>query len=522
MAVRARRGKSAQCFAESDVAEEGADKCREPRVGDLAGEELEEAVELVRIAPQRGDERAGIRVGCGLERAHLQLQPSAEPFDPTEDANRVTLTEALVEQLDVVPHPRLDSAARIHELEREIGGAAARPAPLLLRHCEHAFDGPVLGELGDAGHAVESTTIHYARDMAVVSPFRAARYAQPSDRVVAPPYDVISPAERDTLAARDPHNVVSVTLADSEEDAGRLFRTWLAEGVLVRDAEPAVWALSQDYIGPDGVARRREGIVAALRVEPYETRIVLPHERTHEGPKESRLRLLRAARAQVEPIFLLYDGDPPVAPPGREPDLQAEGTRLWRVDAPVAEFFADRQLLIADGHHRYETALAYHAEEGTPESAHMLVVLVSTSDPGLEIFPTHRVFSGRPDLPPLVTDRHKEGVADALQTLAAEPYDRSTAIAYAGGRTALIHGEPGELDVELVDRFGHDGIAYTPDAGEAVRRVDEGEADVAFLLRATRIEDVFARARRGEVMPQKTTYFFPKLLSGLLFMPLEP
>jgi uncharacterized protein (DUF1015 family) len=355
--------------------------------------------------------------------------------------------------------------------------------------------------------------------MAVVTPFRAAKYAEPSDALVAPPYDVISPAERDALAARDPHNVVRLTLARSEVEAGRLFRTWLDEGVLVRDREPAVWTLSQDYIGPDGVARRREGIVASLQVEPYETRAVLPHERTHAGPKESRLRLLRAAQAQIEPIFLLYDGEAPFAAPDRPADLEAKGTRLWRVDTPVTEFFADRQLLIADGHHRYETALAYHAEEGTPESGHMLVVLVSTSDPGLEIFPTHRVFSGRPDLVPA---GDAGDLDEALTQLAAEPYDRSVTVAYSHAGATLVHGEPGELDVELVDRYGHNGIAYTPDALEATRRVDEGEADVAFLLRATRIEDVFVRARRGEVMPQKTTYFFPKLLSGLLFMPLEP
>jgi uncharacterized protein (DUF1015 family) len=361
--------------------------------------------------------------------------------------------------------------------------------------------------------------VHYARHMAVVRPFRAARYAQPSEAVVAPPYDVISPAEREALIARDPHNVVRLTLAGSEDEAGRLFRTWLDDGVLLRDDNPAVWALSQDYVGPDGVARRREGIVASLQVEPYDTRVVLPHERTHAGPKEGRLRLLRAARAQIEPIFLLYDGASPVAAPERAAEIEAEGTRLWRVDAPVAEFFADRQLLIADGHHRYETALAYHAEEGTPESGHMLVVLVSTSDPGLEIFPTHRVFTGRPELVPMSSPGELD---EALAQLAAETYDRAVAVAYSREGAVLVHGESGELDVELVDRFGHDGIAYTPDTGEAARRVDDGEADVAFLLRATRIEDVFTRARRGEVMPQKTTYFYPKLLSGLLFMPLEP
>lgn len=358
--------------------------------------------------------------------------------------------------------------------------------------------------------------------MADVAPFRAVRYAQPSAAVVAPPYDVISPAEREELAARDPHNVVQLTLNDSEEDAGRLFRAWLDEGVLVRDEKPAVWALSQDYVGPDGVARTREGIVASLRAEPYDTRVVLPHERTHAGPKESRLRLLRAARAQIEPIFLLYDGNPPLTPPDREPDLAAEGTRLWRVgDADrLTDFFDGRQLLIADGHHRYETALAYAAEEGTPESARLMVVLVSTSDPGLEIFPTHRVFSGRADID--VSGEEVGPPEGALARLAAEPYDSAVVLAYTGGVTRLVRGEPGELDVELVDRFGHDGISYTPDWREAVRRVGDEEADIAFLLRATRIEDVFERARRGRVMPPKTTYFFPKLLSGFLFHPLEP
>jgi len=358
--------------------------------------------------------------------------------------------------------------------------------------------------------------------MADVAEFRAVRYPHPSSAVVAPPYDVVSAVERAELAARDPHNVVHLTLNESEQDAGRLFRAWLDEGVLVRDEKPAVWALSQDYVGPDGVERTREGIVASLRAEPYEARVVLPHERTHPGPKESRLRLLRAARAQIEPIFLLYDGSPPLRSPDREPDLDVEGTRLWRAEGAsgVSDFFAGRELLIADGHHRYETALAYAAEQGTQESARMMVVLVSTSDPGLEIFPTHRVFTDRPDID--VGGEELASPAEALARLADEPYDHAVAVAYSGGATRLVRGEPGELDVELVDRFGHEGISYTPDWHEAVHRVAVRDADIAFLLRPTRIEDVFERARRGEVMPPKTTYFFPKLLSGLLFHPLEP
>ncbi len=355
--------------------------------------------------------------------------------------------------------------------------------------------------------------------MAVVKPFRAVRYAHPSPALTAPPYDVISPAERARLLTRDPHNVVRLTLPESEEQGGETYRRWLDEGVLVEDESPAFWFLSQEYVGPDGVARKREGIVASLQVEPYETKAVLPHERTHAGPKEGRLRLLRAARAQLEPIFLLYDGARPDVGELGAPDLAAEGTSLWRIEAAgIGEALADRQLLIADGHHRYETALAYHEEVGTPESGRMLVVLVSTEDPGLEIFPTHRVF---------VTERRLEGerepVASAeegLARLTELAHDPPALVEVTQAGAAIVRGEPGKLDVEVVDALGHDGIAYTPDAAEAIRRVREGEAAVAFLMRPTRIEDVFAVARRGDVMPQKSTYFFPKLLSGLLFHPL--
>jgi uncharacterized protein (DUF1015 family) len=358
--------------------------------------------------------------------------------------------------------------------------------------------------------------------MADVQPFRALRYGEAAegrlDALVAPPYDVISRAEREQLLARSPHNVVRLTLADSEEEAARLLRDWRRDGVLVEEP-PAVWVLQQDFVGPDGVARTRTGLVASLRVEPYEKRVVLPHERTHAGPKEGRLRLLRATGVQLEPIFLLYDGPQALVVPDRPPDLAVEGARLWRIgDAgdAVATFFADRQLLIADGHHRYETALAYSAERGTPEAARMPVVLVSTGDPGLEIFPTHRVFSNGA-APPL--GEAAPDVEAALAELDRLPYDRSAAVLYRDREAGLVTGAAGELDVQLVDRMGHEGIAYTPDWREAVSRVDRGEGTLAALLRPTRIEDVFAVARRGEVLPQKTTYFYPKLLSGLLLHP---
>jgi len=362
--------------------------------------------------------------------------------------------------------------------------------------------------------------------VALVQPFTALRYdvgkAGTLAELVAPPYDVIGPAERTALRARSPYNVVHLTLPDSEAAAGRLLRDWQREGVLRREEEPAVWALSQTYLGPDGVERTRNGLVASLLAEPYSTGAVLPHERTHRAPREGRLRLLREVRAQLEPIFLLYDGEPPFAVPDRQPELEAEGTRLWRLPtAAVGEAFADRQLLIADGHHRYETAVAFGEEQGTPESASLLAVLVSMSDPGLMIFPTHRVFRTVPASVPLeLVDSRVDDPERALRRLEELPRDTPAVAVYRDGKTYLAVADGSELDVDFVDRLGHEGISYTPDWREAVRSVDSGEAAVALLMRPTRIEDVFAVARGGSVMPQKSTYFYPKLLTGLLLHPL--
>jgi uncharacterized protein (DUF1015 family) len=333
--------------------------------------------------------------------------------------------------------------------------------------------------------------------MAQVRPFRALRYsssAGPLERLVAPPYDVISPEERARYLALDAHNVVHLTLPDSEEQAGRDLAKWQAEGVLEREAEPTVWALSQTYVGPDGIERTRNGLVVALRLEPYENRVVLPHERTHAGPKEGRLRLLRATRTQLEPIFLLHDGDP-VELPDREPDLGVGGDRLWRLEDDPSERLADVQLLIADGHHRYETALAFHAEDGTEASAYMMVVLVSTREEGLTIFPTHRV---------------AQSVNGVRGTPIDEPGEELPGV--------VLYRDGG---YELVDALSPQGVTYTAQRRDAVAAVDRGEAAAAFLLRPTPIDAVFTRAREGRVLPQKTTYFFPKLTSGLLFQPLD-
>jgi uncharacterized protein (DUF1015 family) len=358
--------------------------------------------------------------------------------------------------------------------------------------------------------------------MAVVQPFRALRYderrAGPLEALVAPPYDVIGPEERARLLARSPYNVVHLTLPDDEREAARRFHEWRRDGVLVEEEQPSFWALTQDYAGPDGVERTRTGLVVSLRAEPYETGAVLPHERTHEGPKEGRLRLLRAVRAQLEPIFLLYDGDPPAQPPDRPPDIETAGARLWRigVSEQVERAFRDRRLLIADGHHRYETAVAFHEQEQTPASAFTMAVLVSTQDTGLMIFPTHRIVERLEGMLPSVRNGDAR---TALRRLEEDRSETSAAVVYARTGAGTLYGRAGELDTELVERYHPQGVSYTAYADEAIEAVDSGKAQAAFLLRPPRIEQVFAVAERGATMPQKSTYFYPKLLSGLLFHP---
>ena len=256
--------------------------------------------------------------------------------------------------------------------------------------------------------------------MAEVQPFRALHYDLERtgglQAVAAPPYDVIDADQRAALVARSPHNVVEIDLpvdpagGDPYAHAAATLDAWRSDGVLARDDEPALWALEQGYTGPDGHRRTRRGFFARVRVEDYGPGRIRPHERTHPGPKEDRLRLTRATRANLSPIFSLYDDPAGAAWGAVEPHLAGapwgevsdeDGTRhrLWRVsDAgageAVRETLRDTELLIADGHHRYETARVFHEEGG---AGHVLMCLVSLQDPGLTVFPTHRLLTGLKD-----------------------------------------------------------------------------------------------------------------------------
>jgi uncharacterized protein (DUF1015 family) len=341
--------------------------------------------------------------------------------------------------------------------------------------------------------------------MPTVKPFRALRYdsafAGPLEQLVAPPYDVISDQARREYLARSPYNVVHLTLPDSEADAARDFATWRSRGVLAEQPE-RYWWLAQDYVGPDGVARTREGFAASVPVTPYEDGEILPHERTHAGPKEGRLRLVRATNTQLEPIFLLYDAEPLLERPAGEPAMDVEEggvrTRVWPVEGGELTF--ETPLLIADGHHRYETAVAYRREN--PAATHTFAVLVSARAPGLEIFPTHRLVQALGEVPGEAIDRPNGGV-----TLYRD-----------GAYLRVASGD--DFGPRVVESFAPEGVTYTAYADQAIAAVDRGEAEAAFLLEPVTVEQVASFARAGEVMPQKSTFFYPKLTSGLLFHPL--
>src|SRR5215212_11499995 len=251
--------------------------------------------------------------------------------------------------------------------------------------------------------------------MAAIRPLTALHYdlerAGPLHDLIAPPYDVIDPDQREALAARSPYNAVHIDLPagdDPYENAARTFGRWRDEGAVVLDTTPALWALTQEFTDPGGARRTRSGFLCAVRVEPYGAGRIRPHERTHPGPKEDRLRLTRATEANLSPIFALYDdrrhlawselADNTAGPPFAEATSD-DGTlnRLWRIDddesLDVVEATLDgTELLIADGHHRYETARAYADEVGGEgDHRYVLMCLVSMSDPGLTIFPTHRL-----------------------------------------------------------------------------------------------------------------------------------
>jgi uncharacterized protein (DUF1015 family) len=411
--------------------------------------------------------------------------------------------------------------------------------------------------------------------MADLQPLRTLRY-EPATvgslaDVIAPPYDVIDDAMRAELAARSPYNVVHIDLPSSYEGAAATMRDWRRDGALVQEDEPAVWVLRQDYAAPDGERRSRTGFFARVRVDEYGPGRIRPHERTHPGPKEDRLKLTRATRTNLSSIFTLFPDPDGIAErataqiTGTEPFASVEDDTLWRTtdEDLISELqmaLADAELLIADGHHRYETSRVY-AEEvgGEGEHRYVLMLLCALSDPGLLVFPTHRLLSGLKDdsakqiairdvlrenfeieeladpseLEPPAGDGRvafgymdsffkrpfrvtlkDQAVADRAMEGMPEPYRRlDTAVLEA----LVLRGA---LKMSEHDIAHLRGLDYSKDLGDAIDAVEQGRADAGFFMRATPVEQVRRVAETGESMPPKSTYFYPKVPTGLVFNPL--
>ena len=388
--------------------------------------------------------------------------------------------------------------------------------------------------------------------------------------MIAPPYDVIDTAERARFAALDEHNIVHVMLPeapsvrpadDRYRIAAELLGSWRERGILTRDREPALYVLAQDFTLPTGERYTRRGVLAAVMAEGYEPGRVRPHERTHAGPKADRLALLRATATNIESIFLIApDHDRALAnavatvaqgTPAATAELNGVGIRLWIV-RDVSRFpFPDAPLYIADGHHRYETASAYAREN--PAADRVLSLIVSAREPGLVVLPTHRVIfgAGREIDPMLPRWRHWFDVqpvpagVDPIRHLATLGRNQTACLVADRSRIVALLMRPG-ADVDRVPGLAHSvavrdldvarveslvvqeilgassstpTVRYTADANEALQLVQQGSAAVAVLLNPTKVEQVFAFADAGDVMPPKSTYFVPKVPSGLVLRP---
>jgi len=356
-------------------------------------------------------------------------------------------------------------------------------------------------------------------------------------RVVSPPYDVIPEEQLDDYRGRSPWNVVRLIRPGSDyQSAARLLEAWQREQVLRRDP-PSMYLHEVRFEG-----RRRWDLVAALRLQPYSDRVVLPHELTHRGPKEDRLALMRATGAALEPLWFLYEGAGTALPrlleaavetrPAAEFEFPSgEQHRLWVIEAPewhrqVTGALAAMPVLIADGHHRYETTLAFSEElDGGPDAASRFTpaVLTDLDDPGLLVLPTHRLL--RTGV--AVTGAEEVGSMDEmLKALDG----RVAAGVYGGGRFQVLELE-GEVPVvelhrQVVDNIlgrksAEEDLYYTRDPAEAVRNVDDGRAVSAFFLPKPDLAVVLRQARAGMTFPQKTTYFHPKPPSGMVFHTLD-
>ncbi len=402
--------------------------------------------------------------------------------------------------------------------------------------------------------------------------------------VLTPPYDVIYPPEQEMYRSRSPYSAIHIELpVDAEgigryERAGQILRQWQVEGALLPHDAPAFFVHAQEY-ELDGERRTRTALLAGVRLEPWEAGVVLPHERTFRGPKQDRLELLRSTSVAPSSVFSLYEQPAVIAQVLAETTGQAplatatEGGvthRLWAITneahiEAISTAMSDRPLYIADGHHRYETALAYRDERvgqtaQDPDAAYnfLAMSLVAFDDPGLVVLPTHRLVSG---MEASSVDSLQQVLADTFNVREIEQYERTergvaallsvvdpyALVLYARGRLLLVTGgrEAAQqlptdrseawraLDLAVlhelvlgralgvpVDR-PEEHVTYTRDVPAMFEQVDSGAADVAAFVRPTDVRQLRAVADASDKMPQKSTYFYPKFPAGLVINRLD-
>ena len=427
--------------------------------------------------------------------------------------------------------------------------------------------------------------------MANIRPFRAVRYnlqRVSASQVVTQPYDKITPAMQDRYYEASPYNLVRIILgrrqaADNTVEnvysrAAAYGREWRTEGILLQDSAPSLYAYSQAFTAPSGASFERRGFIALGRVEDYSAKVVFRHEQTLAKPKADRLDLLRATRAHYEQLFLLYEDsgeiDSLLSPEaGTQPTIDVTDEygvahRVWQISDPeviasVQAKMSGHKLVIADGHHRYETALNFRNEcrasagNSDPNAPYEFVMMtfVNMNDPGLLVLPTHRVLHSLPSFSAdgfekacreffevqevdagldaskaaaLLQDRGKAGTALMAVTASRAFLLRSPKAAtskFLGG----LSPQQQSLDVVQLHKCLLEGVlhlseesirnqenlSYLRDAGEAIGQVRSGGANIAFLMNPCPVQKVKDVAFAGEVMPQKSTDFYPKLLSGL-------
>jgi len=408
--------------------------------------------------------------------------------------------------------------------------------------------------------------------MATVKGFRGIRYnpekIENFGDVLAPPYDVINSDEQEELYNKNPHNVIRLILSKSEgdskyEEAAKTFRDWIENDILSHDEEPSIYPYYQEF-EENGKKLTRKGFLAAVKIEDFSTKKILPHERTFPKHKRDRLKLNTACKANMSPVFSVYS-DPEITIEKLldekltgEPifDITNEDgvrNKLWKISDPdvlsfIESHLEDKSLLIADGHHRYETAIEYRniqreangGVSGDKPYEYVMMFLSNAEDEGLIINPTHRVLKnmGNLDTASFLNKLGEEfkiekmPYKDGISDIGYEEFTiliKDPEFVYRVSLKNNNSESPNRLAVTLLHNNVFNkiideesaGILYTKYLDEAVELVQNGEYEMSFILPELRASDIFDVVLTGDRMPQKTTYFYPKILSGLVFNPLS-